>query len=714
MNPRLYFALGALCAAQAFPLAHAVTNHPPETAVDSTEMSYPVVITPTRLRQSLSDVPASVTIITLDTIKRYGITSIPEALRLVPGMAVSRSHGTRWDINYHGTYAVQPRRMNVLVDGVSVYRPAVSNVEWSTLPVTLEDVDHIEVIRGTDSSAYGPNSMTAIINILTKHPKDVERAMVAVTAGSHGVWDTTVRLATTVGPTSLRATVNTERDGGYDRISLSGTGHDDKRLDRVNLRAQSDLSDGSSLDLQASYVGGLLQTELISDVMTSFPDRRVQDTNVSGKWTKALSANHELQVSAFSASADTKAPWRLCLPYVILLPEFAAMLRANPSYVIQLGQGKIPPTGGTAQDDLLFARLFGVIQSLGLPQAYSNVCGRTNSDITETRTQFEVQDTYVASDTLRFVTGVGMRYQRGSSASSFNGAEGNTLGWVFGHVEFRPRDWMTINVGGYQEHNSLSGNTFSPRFAVNARLSDNQTVRAVFSKGTRSPDISEERSDWTYTITDLTPAFNGSTTARVPYGGTAKGDLLPERISSVELGYLLVQHQLGLTFDARLFDDRLSHLIPNYTLDKIANEGAVRLTGAEVQANLELSHGWSGLMTYAYLLNRDALNLAETLQYSRHSGSIGVSRAISDAWRGSLIYYGASGNGLYEMRYGRTDLTLSHNFKLGSSPSSASVVLSYLDTPTTSSAFKSSATSASFLSTYDRRFGIHATLRVPF
>ncbi len=712
MNPRLYFILGAHCAAQVLSLAQAATPLP-DSAIDSTETAYPVVITPTRLRQSLSDVPASVTIITQDTLRRYGITSIPEALRLVPGMAVARSTGTRWDVNYHGTYALQPRRMNVLVDGVSVYRPAVSNVEWSTLPVTMEDIDHIEVIRGTDSSAYGPNSMTAIINILTKHPKDVERAMVSVTAGSHHAWDTTLRVATTVGPTSLRATVNTERDGGYDRISLGSTGHDDKRLDRLNLRAQSDLSDGSSLDLQASYVGGLLQTDLTSTTMTSFPDRHVLDTNVSAKWTKALSANHELQVSGFTASAATEVGWNICVQQILLLPEFEALLRANPSYVLQIGRGVIPPTGGTAQDDLLFARLFAAALAMG-PAAYSNHCGKTNGDITETRTQIEVQDTYVASDTMRFVAGAGMRYQRGISASSFNGAVGNTLGWVFGHAEIRPRDWLTVNVGGYQEHNSLSGNTFSPRFAVNARLSDSQTVRAVFSKGTRSPDISEQRSDWTYTVTDLTPPFNGATTVRAPYGGTTKGDLVPERITSVELGYLLVLRQLGLTLDARVFDDRLTHLIPNYNLDKIANEGAVRLTGAEVQANWELSRGWSGQMTYAYLLNRDALNLAETLQYSRHSGSIGVSRAISDTWRTSLSYYGASGDGLYELRYGRSDLTVSKSFKLGAQPGSVSLILSYLDTPTVSSAFKSSATSNSFTSAYDSRLRIQGALRLAF
>ena len=62
-----------------------------------------VVLTPSRLRQSLADTPASVTVITSDMLQRYGIASIPEALRLVPGMAVTLTTGNDYRINYHGT-----------------------------------------------------------------------------------------------------------------------------------------------------------------------------------------------------------------------------------------------------------------------------------------------------------------------------------------------------------------------------------------------------------------------------------------------------------------------------------------------------------------------------------------------------------------------------------------------------------------------------------
>src|SRR5450631_1091826 len=80
---------------------------------------FPMVVTPTRLRQSLADVPASVTIISSETLRRFGIRSVPDALRLVPGMAVTQATGPDYRISYHGTNILSPRRMNVLIDGIS-------------------------------------------------------------------------------------------------------------------------------------------------------------------------------------------------------------------------------------------------------------------------------------------------------------------------------------------------------------------------------------------------------------------------------------------------------------------------------------------------------------------------------------------------------------------------------------------------------------------
>lgn len=709
MKPRQYRVRGACCVALTLMSDGALAQLP--DSPDPEHNVYPQVITPTRLKQALTDVPASVTVITADTIRRLGLSHIGDILRLVPGMAITPSTGNDLRANYHGAYAISPRRMNVLVDGVSVYRPAFSRVEWSLLPLALEDIDHIEVIRSPNSAAYGPNSMTAIINIFSKHPKDVDKGLASVALGSQGAVETTARLATTLGSTAVRLTANTQRDSGYDHISLPGD-QDSTRVQRLNLRAQHDLADGGSLDVQASYVKAQAGINYFDPYQVSYPDQQRQDSQWSAKWTKALSATHELQVEAFRADAATQQQWRSCLPGAAFLPEVGALYRANPDYVYQIFAGQMP-SGGSAQDNALALIALQAIAGMG-GAALTPSCGSANQNGRESRTQLEIQDTYVASSALRFVAGLGIRYQQADSQTFFAGTEGSTVRWAFGHMESRPLDWLTANVGGYVESSSLAGHTFSPRIGINAHVSATQTLRAVISKGTRAPDLFEQRANWSYSFTNLTPTIGGASSARLALSAQAETALVSERIISRELGYMLNLQSAGLLLDAKVFDDRLSNLIS----DKLAltdfgpeNNGAVRLSGAELQTTWDWSPQWSGLLSYGYLLNRDASSSVEVMQYSRHSGAIGISRDLGDGWRTSLAYYGASGNGYHEERYGRTDLSISRTFMLGPQSVSALVTLSYLDNPIVSTYQHQGMY---FTSSYDSRFSIRGQCRITF
>lgn len=692
----------------------AQTHNP---GIDFSEADYPVVITPTRLRQSLADVPASVTVITAETLRRYGITRIEEALRMVPGMAVSQATGNDYRINFHGTNAVLPRRLNVLVDGVSAYLPAFSQVEWTVLPVALEDIDRIEVIRGPDSSAYGPNSMTAVVNILTKHPKDVERALVAVTAGAHGTFDTTVRLGTTLGSTSVRVTASTQHNSGYERIKSAGGARDGTNIGRLNLRAQHDMSDGSSLDMQASYLGGTMEEGYGDAYQASAPDQHVNSGQVSARWTKSLSPFHEVRVDFSHAGSSTRQRWISCYPQAAYWPEVTELFQSNPRFVIGMLETRQLPTSlpGSPRDiQLAIAILNRLFLAGGFDALADTTCGGANQDGKEARTQIEFQDTYVASDELRFVGGLGLRHQSAKSQTYFNGSVSNDVQWLFAHAEYRPFDWLTANVGGYGETNSLSGSTFSPRVALNARLSENQTVRAVVSKGTRSPDLFEERADWSYTVTNLSVPMNDFSTGRLFTAVKARGGLASEQIWSHELGYLYIQRQAGLTLDVRVFDDHLSHLISERlsTVDfSPDNTGAVRLTGAELQARWDPSAAWSTWLSYGYLLNREASHSEEMSQYSRHSGAVGVSLALSRAWRISAAHYAASGDGVHQLAYDRTDLTVQHAFNWGSQPGSLALTLSYLNTPSVNTYLDANRY---FTATYEHQLGIHGQLRVAF
>jgi iron complex outermembrane receptor protein len=144
----------------------------------------PIVLTPTRLRQSQAEAPASVTVLTSEFLKRFGVQSVVEAMRFVPGMQVTMADGNQYQVNYHGTNALNPRRMNVMINNVSLYQVSIAEVRWDLIPVSMDDIDRIEVIRGPNSAAYGPNSMMAVINIITKSPVDVDGWYVAADIGN--------------------------------------------------------------------------------------------------------------------------------------------------------------------------------------------------------------------------------------------------------------------------------------------------------------------------------------------------------------------------------------------------------------------------------------------------------------------------------------------------------------------------------------------------
>lgn len=689
MKPRQYtfrHACGALfaCAPWLALLLACGTSHAQALTPDGEDFGQdhvPVVITPTRLRQSLADVPASVTVISSETIRRYGLANIGDILRLVPGMAVSQTFGTDLRVNYHGTYAISPRRMNVLVDGVSIYRPAFSRVEWLMLPIALEDIDHIEVIRGPDSSAYGPNSMTAIINIFSRHPKDVEPVTGVLSVGTHNEVGLTARTAATVGGTAIRLTADSGRHSGYDNVDKFGN-HDSSSVKRLNVRAQRDLAEGESLDVQASYVESSVGMNRFESYQLNYPDQQRKEAQWSAKWTTALSATHDLHLEMFQAYASNDNRWRSRPPAFSLLPQMYALEVANQAYSTQLRNNLLKgiialPPGGSPQDQLLATQ--AIQAALALPFVYTE--GTVNQDGTESRTQLELQDTYVFSNDLRMVSGMGMRHQWVWSDTYFGGRVGNTVKWLFGHVEYRPDERWTANLGGYAEHNTLSGGTFSPRLGLNTRLTPNQTLRAVYSRGTRAPDLFEQRANWVYTLTDLSPPVAGSTSQKLAWTAHSPGGLSSERISSRELGYMFTHAPMGLAIDAKVFDDRLTQLISDRLFIQDfapANIGSVRLTGAELQTSWEWSPKWSGMLNYAYLLNRHPSSSVETMQYERHSGMVGLSHLLGEGWRTSLAFYGASGNGMHESSYGRTDLVLSRQFMLGAKPSSVSLVVSYL------------------------------------
>lgn len=129
--------------------------------------------------------PAAIYVLTGDDIRRAGVTNIPDALRLIPGVNVARVNGSRnWAVGIRGFGDQFSKYVLVLIDGRSVYTPLFGGVLWTINNVMLEDVDRIEVIRGPGGTIWGADAVNGIINIITKHSQDTKGRLLSTGGGS--------------------------------------------------------------------------------------------------------------------------------------------------------------------------------------------------------------------------------------------------------------------------------------------------------------------------------------------------------------------------------------------------------------------------------------------------------------------------------------------------------------------------------------------------
>jgi iron complex outermembrane recepter protein len=134
--------------------------------------------------ERLLDAAASIYVITGEEIRRAGVTSLPEALRLAPNLQVAQVSSPGYAITARGFNASSANKLLVLIDGRSVYTPLFSGVFWDAQDVVLEDVERIEVISGPGGTLWGVNAVNGVINIITKSSKDTRGGLLAAGAGN--------------------------------------------------------------------------------------------------------------------------------------------------------------------------------------------------------------------------------------------------------------------------------------------------------------------------------------------------------------------------------------------------------------------------------------------------------------------------------------------------------------------------------------------------
>ncbi len=255
-----------------------------------------------RKGQKLSDTAAAVFVITQDDIRRSGATSIPEVLRIVPGLDVARINGNTWAISARGSNGQYANKLLVMIDGRTVYTPLFAGVYWDVQDTLLEDIDRIEVIRGPGGTLWGANAVNGIINIVTKHSIDTQGTLVSAGGGAADGSSASARYGGSFGHNGNYRIFGKTFDHP---VSFGGTDptHDAWRVGRGGFRADWTSRDGDNFTTQGDIYRGTETTLGAFNPTSPLADRaalnHMAGENLLFRWTSVQSSRSDTTLQAF-------------------------------------------------------------------------------------------------------------------------------------------------------------------------------------------------------------------------------------------------------------------------------------------------------------------------------------------------------------------------------------------------------------------------------
>jgi iron complex outermembrane recepter protein len=258
-----------------------------------------------RKQTRLNNSAAAVAVLTQEDIRRLGATSIPEALRAVPGMQVARINANAWAITARGFNNQFANKLLVMVDGRTVYTPTFAGVYWDVQDMVLQDLEQIEIIRGPGATLWGANAVNGVINIISKSAKDTQGGLVS---GGYGTEDRPGVSARYGGQlaTNLFYRVYVKyfnREGFEDRVGQSMG--DDWNMAQGGFRFDWEAAPADTFTLQGDYYGGetgetVAKTAALPvtavDLDVASPKR---GGNILGRWTHRFSDESEFRLQTY-------------------------------------------------------------------------------------------------------------------------------------------------------------------------------------------------------------------------------------------------------------------------------------------------------------------------------------------------------------------------------------------------------------------------------
>jgi iron complex outermembrane receptor protein len=257
-----------------------------------------------KTRESLLNAAAAVSIVTDEDIRRSGATTVPEALRFVPGLFVARVTSNSWSVSSRGFSGVNSQELLVLSDTRSIYTPLFSGVFWDVQDYLMDDIDRIEVIRGPGGSLWGSNAVNGVINITTKPAQDTQGGHFEAETGTQEHVTTALRYGGQLGDDAYFRVFGkfTDQDAELDP---PGASPDNWRLGHVGFRSDWQAGPQDALTVQGDLYDGDIGLVAPSVTVINRPSptgrlvTRVSGGDVLGRWRHTFDSTSDMQLRLY-------------------------------------------------------------------------------------------------------------------------------------------------------------------------------------------------------------------------------------------------------------------------------------------------------------------------------------------------------------------------------------------------------------------------------
>lgn len=500
--------------------------------------------------ETIPQTPAAVSVVSAKDIERSGARNYPEALRLVPGMDVAQVDASQWAVSSRGFNDVFANKLLVMQDGRSIYTPLFSGVFWDVQGTLLEDIDHMEVVRGPGATIWGANAMNGVINIITKSAADTQGLLVDGGGGAEERGFAGARYGGAISSNAFYRVYATYQNHDSTVLPDGSDASNSWQMARSGFRTDWNPTSQNSFTFQGDgYAGWVNQVfdEFNPGAAPSFTTTnaelmKVSGANALGRWTHTLSDTSNFKLQMYS---DYTA-------------RFAANLFDEQRHTF----------------DLDFKHQF----ALG---TRNNIVWGLGYRITD--------DQEGDNPTISF-------YSASEAINLYSGFAQDDLTIVPDH--------LSLTIGTKLEENDYTGFDFQPGARLLWTPTEHQTFWASVSRAVRTPSRSEESVILTQAV-PLPPPY--------PPGAYAPGTILGtnsfknENMLAYEVGYR-AEPLKNLSFDADAYWNHYDDLRSEVWISKsdptvyyLANNIHGNAYGCEISATWRVLDWWRLQPSYSYL-----------------------------------------------------------------------------------------------------------------